>query len=65
MEYISELFLKIEQKKQELLICKLKELNIEFDPKIEQLQRFKKLAREIRGNEETIYYNDGSFYYLN
>ena len=50
----------IEQKMQEAFINRLKELNIEFDPEIEQHRRFKRFAREIRGDEEVIYYNDGS-----
>ena len=50
----------IEQKRQEAFINRLKELNIEFDPEIEQHRRFKRFAREIRGDEEVIYYNDGS-----
>ena len=50
----------IEQKRQEAFVNRLKELNIEFDPEIEQHRRFKRFAREIRGDEEIVFYNDGS-----
>ena len=50
----------IEQKRQEAFTNRLKELKIEFDPEIEQHRRFKRFAREFRGEEETIYFNDGS-----
>lgn len=51
---------KAAQKREEAFINRLKELNIEFDPEIERHRRFKRFAREIRGDEEVIYYNDGS-----
>lgn len=50
----------IEAKRNEAFINRLKELNIEFDPEIEQHRRFKRFTRDIQGDEEIIYYNDGS-----
>jgi len=50
----------IENKRFEAFVNRLKELNIEFDKEIEEHKRFKSFSRDIRGEEETIYYNDGS-----
>jgi hypothetical protein len=49
-------------KKKELVICqKLKEIvGIEIDVIEEGIRRFKRLSIEYKGNEQTIYFNDGS-----
>lgn len=50
----------LQQKREKLIIDRLKELGITLDYEVEQRRRFKSLAREYKGEEETIYYNDGS-----
>jgi hypothetical protein len=48
-------------KKDVLIRSKIKEvLGFEIDLELEQLKRFKSLCIEYKGDEETIYYNDGS-----
>lgn len=59
-ELIQNAINEIEQKKYNAFMNRLKELNIVIIPEIEQHRKFKRFARETRGDEETIYYDDGS-----
>lgn len=51
----------INAKKELVIRYKLKEIvGIEIDIIEEERRRFKRLSSEYRGNEQTIYFNDGS-----
>lgn len=50
----------IDEMKQNAFLFRLQELDIEIDFDEEIHRRFKRFVREIRGNEELIYFNDGS-----
>jgi hypothetical protein len=51
----------LQQKRETIIREKLKEIvGIEIDIEEEQKRRFKRLSIEYKGNEETIYFNDGS-----
>ena len=62
MQKVTKDMVKDIQKKREAVIReKLKEIvGIDIDIEEEQKRRFKRLAIEYKGNEETIYFNDGS-----
>lgn len=60
-DYLSNMVANIEAKKLEIISRRLKEIvGIDFFPDLEARLRFKRLAHEFNGNEETIYFNDGS-----
>jgi len=51
----------IEQKRNQVITERLKEIvGIDLNIEEEQKRRFKRLAIEYNGSEETIYFNDGS-----
>jgi hypothetical protein len=50
----------IAEKRQNLILNRLKELNISVDFKEESRRVFKRFASVRNGNEETILFNDGS-----
>ena len=62
MQEVTEKMVKELQEKRETIIKeKLKEIvGIEIDIEEEQKRRFKRLQIEYKGNEEIIYFNDGS-----
>lgn len=49
-----------EKKRMELIQNRLSELGISLDIAEEAKRKFKRFVYEIKGNEETLYYNDGS-----
>lgn len=52
---------KLYEKRIKIITERLKEIvGIDLDIKSEAKRRFKRLAIEYKGNEETIYFNDGS-----
>lgn len=51
---------KIQDSRDEILKNRLESLGINIDFDKEEKSRFKSLIREFKGNEETIYYNNGS-----
>jgi len=59
-EFTNKVVNSIAEKRQELILKRLKELNIPFDIKEEQNRTFKRFATVRSGNEETILFNDGS-----
>lgn len=59
-EVISKMSQDIEQKRLDLITNRLKELGVEIDFKTEANRRFKRFAIVYSGNEEIVYYNDGS-----
>lgn len=61
-EAIRTLVSDITKKKDAVILERLKELGIDLDMKKEQSRRFKRFVSETRGEEETIYYNNGSEY---
>lgn len=51
----------IHEKREKIIAKRLKEIiGIELNIEEESKRRFKRLGMEINGNEETIYFNDGS-----
>lgn len=50
----------IRQYKDEAFKSRLKKFCIDLDIETESKRRFKRFIKEVKGNEETIYYNDGS-----
>ena len=60
-EATTKLINDIHEKRNKVIFERLKEIiGIDLDIKAEANRRFKRLAIEYKGNEETIYYNDGS-----
>jgi hypothetical protein len=60
-EVTSKLINDIEQKRNQVITERLKEIvGIDLIIEEEAKRRFKRLAIEYNGNEETIYFNDGS-----
>lgn len=59
-DIVNQIVKDINDKKQEAFILKCMELGIVFNIKEEEERRFKNFIREVKGNRETIYYNDGS-----
>jgi hypothetical protein len=60
-EATSKLISDIYEKRNKVITERLKEIvGIDLDIKAEANRRFKRLAIECKGNEETIYFNDGS-----
>ena len=60
-EATSKLISDIRDKRNKVITERLKEIvGIDLDIKEEASRRFKRLAIEYNGNEETIYFNDGS-----
>jgi hypothetical protein len=60
-EETSKIISDIYEKKYKIITDRLKEIvGIDFDIKSEANRRFKRIAIEHNGNEETIYFNDGS-----
>lgn len=60
-EVTSKLINDIHEKRNKVITERLKEIvGINLDIKAEASRRFKRLAIEYKGNEETIYFNDGS-----
>lgn len=55
-----ELARSINKKKDEIIISRLSDLGYSIDLKTEMAKRFKSLTYEIKGIEETWYFNDGS-----
>lgn len=51
---------KILIEKQKIITDRLLSLGIEFNPDIEKIKRFKSFSIERLGDNETIYFNDGS-----
>ena len=48
------------RQKEKILLSKLKEMGISAPLLLQENKRFKDFIREVHGNEETYYYNDGS-----
>jgi hypothetical protein len=60
-EATSKLINDIHEKRNKVITERLREIvGIDLDIKSEANRRFKRLAIEYKGNEETIYFNDGS-----
>jgi len=60
-EATSKLISDIHEKRNKVITERLKEIvGIDLDIKAEARRRFKRLAIEYKGSEETIYFNDGS-----
>ena len=59
-EIISKIVAEINEKKELIIKERLKQLDIEIDYGKESERRFKLFLCEIKGDEETIYYNDGT-----
>ena len=60
-EATSKLINDIYEKRNRIISERLKEIvGIDLDIKAEANRRFKRIAIELNGNEETIYFNDGS-----
>ena len=59
-EVITKISQEIEQKRFDLITERLKELGLQIDFSTEIDRRFKRFAIVYSGNEEIIYYNDGS-----
>ena len=59
-EAISKLTADIHERRQGLILGRLNEFGIEIDLEKEKRRRFKSLSIEHNGEEETIYYNNGS-----
>ena len=57
---IDNLVTDFNNKKDQIIKHKLQELGIEFIEEDEKSRRFKQFVCEIKGNEESYYYNDGS-----
>ena len=55
-----ELATQINKKREEIIVNRLKELKIDIDIEKEQERRFKRLMLERNGNNETIYFDDGT-----
>ena len=56
----SDLVANIQKQREDLIINRLTELNIEFSIEDEKRRVFKRLVRIIDGDIETVYFNDGS-----
>jgi len=57
----TKLIMDIEQKRNQVITERLKEIvGIDLNIEEESKRKFKRLAIEYNGNEETIYFNDGS-----
>lgn len=60
-EVTDKMVKELHEKRETIIRAKLKEIiGIEIDIKEEQKRRFKRLSIEYKGNEEIIYFNDGS-----
>ena len=59
-EFYIKLSSGISQEKEDIVKQRLKELGIEIDLESEPNRRFKRLLLEHNGNEQTLWYNDGS-----
>ena len=60
-EATSKLINDIYEKRNRIISERIKEIvGIDLDIKAEANRRFKRIAIELNGNEETIYFNDGS-----
>ena len=60
-EVVGKIVKELQRKKESIIKERLKEIvGIEIDAEEEQKRRFKRFAIEYKGNEETIYFNDGS-----
>lgn len=59
-QIIKKVSLDIEQKRLDLIKNRLEKLGIDIDFQEESVRRFKRFAIVYHGNEEIIYYNDGS-----
>jgi N-acetylmuramoyl-L-alanine amidase len=60
LDIARELAENIENQKYQIILDRLKKLNIEYNPEIEKERRFKSLTSEQKNGEEIYYYNDGS-----
>lgn len=60
-EKIMDLYREIDEKKNKIIIERIKEIiGIDLDIKDESSRRFKRFAIEYNENKETVYFNDGS-----
>jgi hypothetical protein len=60
-EMTTKLVNDIEQKRNQIIVDRLKEVvGIDLNIEEEQKRRFKRFAIEYNGNKETIYFNDGT-----
>lgn len=60
-EITNELMSNVEDQREKIIRDRLKELvGIDLDLEEENKRRFKRLSISYKGNEETIYFNDGS-----
>jgi len=59
-EFVKRMVSEINSKREEVIMIKLKDLDIEFDFDEEKNRVFKRLAIVHSGNEEMILFNDGS-----
>jgi hypothetical protein len=59
-ELISDLAQQIINKKTDIILTRILEIDPNFDIEIEKKSKFKKIVCLINKNEETYWYNDGS-----
>ncbi len=59
-EMIKKMSLEVSNNKEKVFKERLEQLGIKINFEEEQRKRFKSFFSEYRGDEETIYYNDGS-----
>jgi hypothetical protein len=60
MNLAIELVERMNAEKEKIILKKLDDLSIPFVLEEEQGRRFKRFVREIKGDEETIYFNNGT-----
>ena len=59
-DIIGKLASQINNQKEQIIKNRLLELGFSYDYELEKTRRFKMFLREIEGNEERYYYNDGT-----
>jgi len=59
-EITNKMITDLSDKKDKIILKRLKELDIKIDFDLDAKRRFKRFTNEIKGNEETLYFDDGS-----